>query len=660
MVKIDRLLLCDCAASMKIDAVTAQAASGATACKTCSNLCTTNMDTAAAALKEEGTTLIACAQQAQLFQDLNAEIEGKAHLLTTDIRDRAGWTADKSAFPKQAALLAEAVLTRPVTPLKDIASDGVCLIVGPSEPVLDAARQLCETLSVTCLLTNTPDDLMPADSFDVALGRIKAAKGAFTGFEITVDGYAALVPSGRGAAGFGDPVNGAKSNCDIILDLTGADPLFPAPEKRDGYLRADPRDPLAVQRALLEASGLIGEFDKPLYIRFDPQICAHSRASQSGCNRCLDVCPTGAILPDGDTVFIDPDICAGCGACASVCPSGAARYEDPTVEFVFQRLRTLASAYKDAGGTAPVCLFHDAGFGGDLIRMSARFGKGLPGNVIPFDVTNIESIGHAEMLAALGVGFSSIKILISPKSDLSVVEAQIQLAQAVLDGGGHNRGCIALLDANDPDILEEVLGKPSREMGTVETILPLGNRRDVTRLAALAIAPDQKALALPKGAPYGAIEIDTDACTLCLACVSLCPVGALTDNPDKPQVNFQEAACLQCGICKSTCPESAISLKPQLNLSNDALSPAVLNEEEPFDCISCGTPFGVKSTIDRIITQLKDKHPMFTSSDNYKLIQMCDDCRVNAQYHQEGSPFKSADRPQVRTTQDYLDERKKH
>jgi len=111
---------------------------------------------------------------------------------------------------------------------------------------------------------------------------------------------------------------------------------------------------------------------------------------------------------------------------------------------------------------------------------------------------------------------------------------------------------------------------------------------------------------------------------------------------------------LQCGICKSTCPENAIQLKPQLNLENAALSPIALNEEEPFDCISCGNPFGVKSTIERIIDQLKDKHPMFTNSDNFKLIQMCDDCRVNAQYHQENSPFKSADRPKVRTTQDDL------
>jgi hypothetical protein len=98
---------------------------------------------------------------------------------------------------------------------------------------------------------------------------------------------------------------------------------------------------------------------------------------------------------------------------------------------------------------------------------------------------------------------------------------------------------------------------------------------------------------------------------------------------------------------------------PQLNLANEALSHQILHEEEPFECIECGKPFGVKSTIEKIVEKLEGKHWMFQSSDNTKLIRMCDNCRVSAQYHQENSPFKAADRPRVRTTQDYLDERKK-
>ena len=55
----------------------------------------------------------------------------------------------------------------------------------------------------------------------------------------------------------------------------------------------------------------------------------------------------------------------------------------------------------------------------------------------------------------------------------------------------------------------------------------------------------------------GAIAIDTEGCTLCLACVGACPTGALQDNPDMPQLRFQEDACIQCGLCRNTCPSRA-------------------------------------------------------------------------------------------------------
>ena len=79
----------------------------------------------------------------------------------------------------------------------------------------------------------------------------------------------------------------------------------------------------------------------------------------------------------------------------------------------------------------------------------------------------------------------------------------------------------------------------------------------------------------------------------------------------------------------------------------------MLNEEEPFACIECGTPFGVKSTIERIVEKLEGKHAMFAGSDNARLIQMCDDCRVQAQFHADDAPFRIGDRPRPRTTDDY-------
>lgn len=659
MAEFKRLLVCDCAGSMSLDPEKLAVVAGAEGVTACSFLCTEQAQIARDAIEEsvanESGILIACQQEAAFFESLAEESNAVDFLHTVDIRDRAGWTSDDAAHAKQAALLAELSLQRPQTPAKDVVSEGVCLVLGSNDVAQNAAERLANTLAVTCLLTTSPDFASPVESYDLCLGTISNATGSAGKFEVTVDGYAAMKRAGRGEPGFDQIKNGAKSQCDIILDLTGGTSLFPSPEKRDGYLRADPADPVSVERAIFDASQLIGTFEKPLYIRFNPEICAHSRAQQSGCSRCLSVCPTGAITPAGDVVSISEDICAGCGACAAVCPSGAASYDDPTVDFLFRRLRTLSSVFRDSGGVAPRVLFHDATHGAEMIRLSARFSRGLPANVIPVEVSNVESIGHAELIAAMGVGFSEALVLMSPKTDLTTPESEVEIARAILEGSGHNSDLVRLLHAEMPETLEEILHDNPIEAIEIEPVLPLGSRRDVTRLASAALATEAEApLPLPEGAPYGAVLIDSDACTLCLSCISLCPVGALTDHADKPAVNFQESACLQCGICKSACPEDAITLQPQLNLSKQAIIPQVLHEEEPFECIECSRPFGVKSTINRIIEKLEGKHWMYTNSDNSKLIQMCDDCRVAAQYHGDNSPFQMGERPKVRTTDDYL------
>ena len=642
------LILCDCSGSQALDAKALSKATDKTCTRIHTALCTNELGDAAALIQAGGAT-VACLQERQVFEELADEI-GADMPAFVDLRDRAGWSDEGAkAAPKMAAILAENALLAPVTKTFDIESEGQCLIIGAESVALKAAAQLSEVLTVTVVL-ETAEDIPIRRDFDVVVGQLHSATGGLGQFEVRIDALQMVEPGGRGAPQLSAPRDGGRSACDLILDLRNDTPLFH--HKRDGYLRADPRHPEAVSNAILEASQMVGSFEKPFYVSVDPNICAHERSGITGCSNCINTCETGAISADGEHVVIDPMACAGCGGCASVCPSGAISYDAQAFSYLLQRVEVMAKTYREAGGKAPRLLVHDAEFGSEMISLSARFGRGLPADVIPLEVESLTTFGHAEMLAALGCGFVAVDLLLAPKTERLPLETALTLALAITDNAA-----LRLLDISDPDALSEALygqtiAKPCAP------ILPIGSRRQVTRLAAKALRGELDApIALPDGAPHGAVLVDTEKCTLCLSCVSLCPSGALLDNEDAPQLRFQEDACLQCGICTNACPEKAISLLPQLDLSDSAFSQRVLNEEDPFACISCGSLFGVKSSIERIIEKLADKHPMFTGSDNAKLIQMCDKCRVEAQFGNSSNPFQGAARPPTRTTDDYLKER---
>ncbi len=649
------LITCSCLGSQTIDAEALSKATGLEVRAPCQALCTTQLDRAADALTQQDV-VFCCTQEARVFEDLAAELElPPAPLL--DLRDRAGWTSDtRSTLPKMSALVAEALLPARPDKTVDVASEGTCLILGSGETALQAAEALKDHLAVTVLLAEA-EDVPDGRDVDVIRGKLRRASGAFGGFEVVIDALQMVVPGGRGALGWTEPRDGGQSVCDIIVDLRGDSPLFPAPEKREGYLRADPAHAPAVAAAVMAASHMVGTFEKPLYVAVEPMLCAHSRAGQTGCTRCLDLCPTGAIVPDGEHVTIDPMICAGCGACSSACPSGAVSYDAPPVDLTMRRVQTLAKAYldagPDAGGEAPRLLAHDA-HGAEMIRLSARHGSGLPADVIPLDISAIGAFGHAESITALAAGFAHVSILPGPGADRAALDAQVALASAI---AGPDR--VAILDEADPDMMSERLFAAQAPAPVTTPVRPMGTRRQITRQAARALHPGTETVPLPEGAPYGAVLVNTDACTLCLSCVSLCPAGALGDNPDKPQLRFQEDACLQCGLCASICPEDAIAYEPRLNLADSALRQEVLNEEEPFACVECGSLFGSKSAIDRITEKLTG-HAMFDDPSKLRMIQMCDDCRVNAQFHAEDNPFSGGERPRPRTTDDYYSTRKDH
>lgn len=571
-----------------------------------------------------------------------------------------------NADPGRSALQAAAAVPMPDVPFVHVESSGIILVYGRDEIAVEAGELLKEHLDVTVLIIPPARIAAPGvTDFPVVKGKIAAATGHFGAFNLVIDDFAEPELALRDASLYGPARNGAQSHCDIILDLSGGSPLFAAADLRDGYLRVDPRNRAAMLEAVLRARDLTGTFEKPRYIAFDASLCAHSRSNIVGCRRCLDLCPAAAITPVGDHVAIDPNICAGCGQCAAACPTGAASYAMPPPDALLRRLRAMLFAYRATGGAEPVILFHDQAHGVPMLEALAQSGDELPPHVLPVPVNEITQVGLESIAAGFAYGASAIRLLLRdrPRHDISGLRQTLALAEPILQGLGLSGPRIALLEADDPEFVGIALrDTPSMPPAPrPASFQATGGKREVLRFALRELhraAPDPvEIIALPEGAPFGAVEVDADDCTLCLACVSVCPTGALRDDPERPVLRFAEDACVQCGLCQVTCPEQVITLKPQIDFRSATAPARVLKQEEPFCCIQCNKPFGVKSTIDRVVAKLDGSHWMYQgSSRRTDLIRMCGDCRVAVVSEAGFDPYGAPDRT-VRTTDDYLRER---
>lgn len=660
------VLLCSCDDTIPLDAGAVRRGCPSAKIETAGQLCRAEIERFRAAVAAGASVTVGCTQEAPLFSEVAQESNKQTGLTFVNVRETAGWSSQGAeAGPKMAALLAVAGEPTPKIPFVTLSSGGVILIYGRDEQAIEAANLLKDHLDVTVMITK-PTALTPArvNEFPIVKGTFRSAKGYLGDFEIEVDDFANAAPSSRAALAFAPGRDGAVSHCDVILDVSGGAPLFPAHDLRDGYLRADPRDPAAVLRAVIKARDLVGTFDKPRYIAFDAELCAHSRSRIVGCRRCLDLCPTGAIEPAGDQVAIDANICAGCGHCATACPTGAAAYSLPPADALMRKLRTLLTVYRGAGGLHPIVLFHDDEHGGTLIDALARHGDGLPANVLPLVVNEVTQVGLETIAAAFAYGAGTVRLLLraKPRHDVAGLTKTMALVEPILAALGFDAA--AIIETDDPDALGAALHaiETHPPLARPASFSPIGPKREVMKLALRElhdVAPTPAdVVALSDGAPFGAIEIDVAGCTLCLACVAACPTGALGDDPERPLLRFTEDACVQCGLCKATCPEKVITLKPQLDFRAANAKSIVLKEEEPFHCIRCGKPFGVKSTIEHVIGKLAGQHWMYSQgSKRLDTLKMCEDCRVAVVTEDSFNPHEAPLRPAVRTSDDYLRER---
>ena len=522
------------------------------------------------------------------------------------------------------------------TALVGYRATGLVLIVGPEPYALSVAEELVGKVTLAVLATEgnnlSAGSEKPVFTREiggqiilVAAADLMDIDGYLGAFEVTVD----VNGESQNLAGL---MNLTSQTFDVILDL-GRKPAITLELPPPGYFAVSANRE-NMPKVLEEIAGLNGEFEKPQYVHYDPDICAHGERGITGCTRCIDTCPAGAVISIGERVEVDVHRCHGMGSCSAVCPTGALTYAYPSLGDTMNGLRQALTAWRISGMPAPCILLYDSDSGAEYLRtVCADF----PDGVLPWRVEEIGSTGVEIWLSALAYGAAGIRILTherTPGAVLTTLAQQIELIRCLLEGLDYDGQSIAELPAVEfssadwPQYVDESVVVDVATFGGVD------NKRDALRLVFDHLTPESspiEAIALPAASPFGQIRVDTALCTLCMGCVSVCPAGALADGSDTPKLDFIEWNCVQCGLCERACPENAIALEARLLVDSDSrLMKRTLNEEEPFGCIVCGKPFATKSMIDKMAETLAS-HRMF-QGDALDRLKMCEDCRVKSMF----------------------------
>lgn len=316
------------------------------------------------------------------------------------------------------------------------------------------------------------------------------------------------------------------------------------------------------------------------------------------CGLCIDACPPGAIVADGDVVSIDTGRCDTCGRCVPVCPTGAFHLAGNGAGQIEAEL----DAVLPATGVAFRC------------RHAWTTADELPTTWTTVELPSLAPVTTGWILQALAAGATAVRLLPCGGACCSEIAERSALCQTVLTqlGDRDPAARVAVLETADearPAPLDRISTNPANAgivlvepQATVDALNQLGSVLP-GELTELAI--DDPA------SPLGRLALDVDACTLCGSCAVVCPTHALTlDTTDGDHVlHHDPRLCTGCKICVAACPEHALSVRPGFDGAHLEAGIRELVRSARSICRRCGCELPAEPTARRVRELLAERWP---------------------------------------------------
>jgi len=393
---------------------------------------------------------------------------------------------------------------------------------------------------------------------------------------------------------------------------------------------------------------LIGDFLKPVHVVYNTDTCAGGVADREACGICVTACPYDAISRDSENhlrMKIDHMACEGCGACVSACPTTSMRFTEPSPHELYTRIAALLAPLRlRPDGERLVVLFHCGEQGRHALEEAGRTPLPYPASVLPVEVPCLRYVSEANMLAAFRMGAAGVGLLgceNCPHGERELLYQKYDFCSLTLDAFGMGRERLRLITA-DSGKEPQAITALSRFAETLDATpirwdgkpMPHRDNREVIADAIGVFIAQTGHQAgrkpLDTAQPFAFAEVRASGCTMCRACVNVCPTHAFSLDDNSQSLQFKHISCVACGLCETVCPENVITLRREIRFEQSALEYQTFVQDDMVSCGKCGKPYINRKALETVEARLLSLESLLDtfSGNRRNILRMCPDCRT--------------------------------